>query len=123
MRIEVPMLPPKELSPNARVHWAVKDRARAELHRAVYYCCMEARHKFNSLPIRKAKLDLTFVFAQKRKRDIDNLRASFKAGQDALVNAGLIVDDSSEFLELGAINIEIDKTRSPLTIIELEEGE
>jgi Holliday junction resolvase RusA-like endonuclease len=123
MRIEVPMLPPKELTPNRLSCWGARYRTGQEYHRAVYYSCMEARHKFNSLPIRKAKLDLTFVFAQKRKRDIDNLRASFKAGQDALVNAGLIVDDSSEFLELGAINIEIDKTRAPLTIIELEERE
>ena len=56
-----------------------------------------------------------------RERDEDNLRARFKPGQDALVQAGLIEGDTVEHLVMGKINVEVDRSRAPLTIIELEE--
>ena len=125
MRIEIPQLPPAELSPNARPCWADKYKAGKQYHNAVYYCCVDARNRGYregmSFPIIKARLNLTFVFPEERRRDRDNLLASFKNGLDGIKDSGLILDDDSEHLEIGTVNIEVDPARAPLTIIELEE--
>jgi len=73
-----------------------------------------------SFPFIKARLNLTFVFAEQRRRDRDNCLASFKTGLDAIVDAGLLLDDDAEHLEIGKVDILVDPERAPLTIIELE---
>ena len=116
--INVPMLPPVECSPNWRGHWTRVYKAKQTYRNAVYYYARETMNG-NDVAFEKARLDLTFVFPAKRKRDIDNMIARFKAGQDALVKAGLLPDDSPEYLEMGTITFETDKERAPLTIITL----
>jgi hypothetical protein len=39
-------------------------------------------------------------------RDISNALAAFKAGQDGLVDAGILVDDSARWMELGSVTID-----------------
>ena len=81
-------LPPKELSPNARPHWAAKSRA-AKAHR------MEAR-----VMTPTALLDVAlgvdwsvatvrpmFFHKTRHKRDRDNLSASLKAARDGIADA------------------------------------
>ena len=125
MRIEVPFLPPVEYSPNSRVCWLVKYKAGKVYHDAVYYCCVDARNRAYreglSFPLVKAKLNLTVVFAEMRLRDQDNLLARFKPGLDAVVDAGLLVGDDVEHLEIGRVQAVVDLRQAPLTIIELEE--
>ncbi|MBA7661052.1 hypothetical protein ES703_69064 [subsurface metagenome] len=125
MRIEVPFLPPVEYSPNSRVCWLVKYKAGKVYHDAVYYCCVDARNRGYreglSFPFVKAKLNLTVVFAELRLRDEDNLLARFKPGLDAVVDAGLILNDDVEHLEIGKVGPLVDLRRAPLTVIELEE--
>jgi hypothetical protein len=130
MRIEVPLLPGKELSPNARVLWPDRHQAARIYGDAVFYSCVDVRNRLERLPwrlgfppFRRPRLDLTFVFPEHRERDEDNLRSQFKPGQDAIVRAGLIEGDSTEQIILGKISIEVDKERAPLTIIELQEAE
>ena len=125
IRIEIPCLPPEETSPNWRGHWADKYKAGKQYHHDVFYCCADARNRGYrqglSFPFIKARLSLTFVFPEERRRDRDNLLASFIPGLNAIVDSGLILDDASEYLVIGEINIEVDPARAPLTIIELEE--
>lgn len=125
MRIEVTQLPPVEYSLNWRGHWADKHKAGKVYHGAVFYCCVDARNRGYlegmSFPFIKARLNLTFVFAEQRLRDEDNLRARFKPGQDAIVDAGLLLDDDAEHLQIGNVDILVDPGRAPLTVIELDE--
>jgi len=125
IRIEVPMLPPREYSPNWRGHWSQRLRAGKYYRQAVYYSALEAGNKLTEaggkLPLMWAQLDLTFVFPEERIRDEDNHRARFKPGQDALVTAGLLAGDDPAHLRMGKIAIEVDKARAPLTVIELKE--
>jgi Holliday junction resolvase RusA-like endonuclease len=122
------MLPPSELSPNARCHWVERYRASQDFHNAVYYSCFDAARNPYLTPVspidpyKKARLNLTFVFPQGRRRDKDNLVSMFKPGLDALVKIGLLRDDDSEHLTIGEVKVEVDKERAPLTIIELEEA-
>lgn len=130
MRIEISQLPPVSSSPNWRGHWRQRYEDARMYQASVYYECVDIRNRLERLPWRpgfppfsKARLTLTFVFPNHRTRDKDNLRARFKPGQDALVQAGFIKDDSPQYLVLGDINIVVDRDRAPRTIIELEEGE
>lgn len=129
MRIEVSQLPPAECSPNWRGHWAQRHQASRIYQNAVFYECVDARNKLERVhwqpgfpPFQKPRLDLTFVFPKYRRRDEDNLRARFKPGLDAIVQAGLIEGDSMENLVMGTIKVEVDRDRAPLTIIKLEEA-
>jgi len=126
MRVEIPMLPPVEYSLNWRGHWAERYKAGRDYGNAVYCECVDARNRGYregmAFPIIKARLDLTFVFAEHRRRDRDNLLARFKPGQDAIVNSGLLIDDDSEYLQLGKLDILVDPGRAPLTVIEIEGG-
>ena len=91
----------------------------------MFYACVDARNRAlmegtNYLFI-KAKLNLTFIFPQRRRRDRDNCLARFKPGLDAIVQAGLLLDDDAEHLQIGKVDILVDPARAPLTIIELED--
>jgi len=126
VRIEVHQLPPAELSPNARCPWVDKYRAGEVFAHAVYYSAVDVLNRslvdrLRARPPTKARVNVTFVFAQGRRRDRDNLVGMFKPGLDALVKVGLIQDDDAKHLELGEVKVEVDKGRAPLTIIELEE--
>ncbi len=117
------MLPPRELSPNynRHAHWGHKAKAREELAEVIYYNAVEARNRQNWVPLLKARLTYTFVYAQNRDRDLDNLLAAMKRGQDQLVKARIIVADDWKHLKYGDHQIIVDKSTSPLTIIEIIE--
>lgn len=120
MRIEVSQLPPVEFSLNWRGVWADRYKAGQVYQEAVFYSCVDARNKGNWKPFDKARVNLTFVFAVRRRRDFDNLLARFKPGLDGIVQAGLIVDDDAEHLEIGKVDILVDPERAPLTIIDID---
>ena len=101
LHIEIPGLPPRELSPNARVHWRVKAEFTAWYRQ--FSCTYALQHRFQrrthwDTPSR-AKVDITFVVPDQRRRDKTNLAASFKAGLDGLVDAGIIKDDNHECID------------------------
>jgi len=128
MRIEVTQLPPVSSSPNWRGFWPERHKAGKVYHDAVFYCCVDARNRerFGGMPLplfTKARLNLTFVFPEQRRRDRDNMLSSAKPGIDAIVDAGLLLNDDSEHLQIGRVDILVDPERAPLTIIDLEELE
>lgn len=83
--------PMKDLSPNARVHWAQLAKTKKTYRHA---CWALAAKAGMSLP-RDAKplVALTFVPPDRRPRDRDNLLASLKSGLDGLADA-MGCDDS-----------------------------
>ena len=125
MRIEVTQLPPFSSSPNWRGHWREKYKAGKVYHDAIFYSCIDARNRAlmegMSFPFIKARLNLTFVFAEQRRRDRDNTLSRAKPGIDAIVDAGLLLDDDSEHLEIGRVDILVEPERAPMTILEFEE--
>jgi len=126
MRIEVTQLQPIEYSPNWRGHWVQRHQAGVVYGNAVFYTAVDARNRSARgtrvwQPFKRARLNLTFVFPRRRGWDEDNLRTRFKPGQDALVHAGLLEGDTMDNLVMGKIEVQVDRERAPLTIIELEE--
>ena len=122
MRIEVPFLPPREMSPNWRGHWSVKSPAAAAFRETVRLYCINQRNQVKRwVPFARPVMDLTFIFDVERERDEDNMRTRFKPGLDGLVDAELLVDDNPKRLITGKLDMVVDKDRAPLTIIELTE--
>ena len=78
--------PPKELSPNARVHWAKKSKA-AKAYRL--QCGFMTKAAKIIVPDIEGRLHLwiTFYPPDKRHRDDDNMIASFKSGRDGIADA------------------------------------
>lgn len=100
--IELP-LPPRALHPNARAHHMVRARAAKKYRDTVGWLAIEAMQKagLDRPAWTAATLQLEYVFATPRRRDDDNLNAWFKAGRDALADAGLVANDSA-FVQLPA---------------------
>lgn len=82
--------PPKELSPNARLHWAKKAKA-VKAYRQE--CMVLARNAGLSVtwpgPVH---LWVTFYRPDRRRYDDDGIFSRFKAGRDGLADA-LAIDD------------------------------
>lgn len=110
-------LPPKALSPNARVHWAAKHRAtRAARGRAKIEALRAIGHAASPCwPTASARVT---VYAKTRqRRDRDNLLASCKAYFDGIADAGVLADDSG--LVHQPLRIELDRA-NPRLVIEIE---
>lgn len=68
----------------------------------------------------RAKLTITLVFGQKRRRDTDNLYSRVKGLIDGLVKGGWLQDDSSDMLELvvnAAVSREWNGTKMKLEAV------
>lgn len=84
--------PPKELSPNARLHWAQLARAKKKYREACAWTALSQRA--TRLEADRIHVRLTFYPPTRRAIDLDNCLARFKAGIDGLVDI-LGVDDSN----------------------------
>lgn len=100
-------LPPRELSPNGRVHWAAKSKA-------VKYARLNAMAKSTSSKMRtthvKFPLAEPVICTQEwfmgkgpgyKPRDCDNALASIKSTIDGCVSAGIIKGDNYKDLKFG----------------------
>jgi crossover junction endodeoxyribonuclease RusA len=78
--------PPKELSPNARLHWSKKSKAAALYRNTCHLLTLEAGLR---------EIDwggdihvwIDFYPPDRRQRDDDNMIAAFKSGRDGMAEA------------------------------------
>ena len=112
--------PPRELSPNARVHWSIKSgMAKGYRWAAKIEALLSRPTKPLTAPV---GMSLTFVTSTARLPDVDNLIASIKSGIDGLVDAGVLVDDSPKYLRLtGATVRKREGKEQPCVMIYLRE--
>lgn len=79
--------PPKELSPNARVHFRRKAAAAKMYRNLAHWLAWQAGRDDG------ASLSITFNPPDNRRRDLDNMLASIKSGLDGIASA-IGIDDS-----------------------------
>lgn len=101
---------PKQLRAQNRSHW----KAKADhLKRYRSDVCNAFKAAMGDMRFERATLSMT-LYADLTKmrlangyapKDIGNLIAAFKSGQDGIVDAGLIPDDSAKYLSYGAVKI------------------
>ena len=114
-------LPPKELSPNARVPWYVKSRAiKAYRYEVAIEALRQAPLRWMSPPVEGPGVlppitaDVEFWHATNRKRDEDNLRASLKTLWDGLVDARFLPGDDMSVFRLGKLECYSVKDVQPI---------
>ena len=112
-------LPPRCLSPNARAHYFTRASAVKRYRTLAMWCTVEAMAKAglstNGCHWQQVTVQCTFRFAQRRRRDKDNLLASMKAAFDGIADSGLVVDDSA--MTHLPVEISIDPTRPSQVIV------
>lgn len=119
IEIELPW-PPKELSPNARTHWAKRGKVAKNYRGVCYMLTRQSRIDVNGTP--RILLDLEFIPPDRRRRDDDNMLASFKAGRDGLADA-LDIDDSRFVTQLRVSRETVPGGAVRVRISEFVEGE
>lgn len=113
-------LPPRELSPNARVHWKTRARRTKEYRRCAFLVTCAAGGRKLGWP--RAIAQATFYWPNRCRRDIRNAEHSLKAAYDGLVDAQLILDDSSDVLTHNETKFDLDP-RKPRVEIRLTKKE
>jgi crossover junction endodeoxyribonuclease RusA len=88
MIIDLPW-PPRDLQPNARVHWTRRHRATKAAREWAHWVC----HQLGPIEADQINVTLTFFPPDNRRRDIDNMLAASKALIDGVAQS-LEVDDS-----------------------------
>lgn len=107
--------PPKQLSPNARCHWAVKNKAIKLYRDDCTWLTKAAGLRVDWDGIIHAWI--TFYPPDRRHRDDDNMIAAFKSGRDGVADA-LGIDDkririhpavSDEVVKGGAVKVRLTR--------------
>ena len=115
-------LPWPELSPNSRLHWAVKARAVKSTKDEIGWLAKAAGWTCYHKPMQKARISYEFHLKDNRRRDLDNLLASCKSLVDGLVDVGVLADDDSKHLEIGSVKcIQGTKEQTVISLTEMPE--
>jgi crossover junction endodeoxyribonuclease RusA len=85
--------PHKDLSPNARVHWAHKSGLTKNARHTAWALTAQALRSVKRTAWEAVQVTVAFCPPDKRRRDRDNLIASLKASNDGISDA-LGIDDS-----------------------------
>lgn len=110
------LLPPKELSPNARCHWAKKAKAVKRYRELAHGCTLEALAGRRKPRWKSAEVVIRGYFPTARKPDADNFLAALKAAFDGIVDAGVLVDDNGLFLTIEPLQVDRERPRVELVI-------
>lgn len=128
VRLTLPF-PPKELSPNSRVHWRGKAVFAARYREECGWAGMDAafgKQEGRWYTVRRGEpltppveADVTFVVKDRRRRDEQNFLQMLKPAFDGLVDAGVLVDDNHEVFKVASCSFEIGE---PKVIVVLRSG-
>lgn len=84
--------PPRELHPNARMHWAAKARITKKARQTAAWLAKAAGA--GNLCVERLNVSIQFMAPDKRRRDTDGMISSVKAYLDGIADA-TGVDDSN----------------------------
>ena len=116
--VTIPLLPPKEVSPNYHGTLRAKMSATKVWREAAYYCARQAcPGVFPNYD--KAVVRVTFQVPSKAYiKDDDNAIASCKPALDGCVLAGIVYDDSPEHLRILLVGWDVNKAKDKATILD-----
>lgn len=113
--ITVPM-PSTKLSPNARIHWAVRAKLTRAARKAAYGAALVALASRRPPGWIKAKLEVRAYFATLAFPDPTNFPMSLKAVIDGIADSGIIADDKGLWPERPIFRKDKTNPRVELTI-------
>jgi crossover junction endodeoxyribonuclease RusA len=86
-------LPPKEVHPNYRVHWASKAK-HTKGYRWLAWYAARAQVEPTHIPWERAQTEAVFHYPTAHVRDGDGAASSLKAAWDGIADAGVIANDA-----------------------------
>lgn len=99
MTVTIP-LPLKELSPNARVHWGDRSKAKRKYRQWAGAAALASVRRVGWATVDTIGLKVVLYARDRRSKwDEDNLIASMKAAIDGLADAGVVTNDRGVRLE------------------------
>lgn len=107
------------LTANQRLFWAAK----ADITRTARRLTATLAQNADIPPMAKCEVQLTWYVTDNRRRDTDNLYPTFKVCCDALVDAGVVPDDTPQYMTKAApqiIRVDEGQPHLTLTVTELE---
>lgn len=97
MKVELTLpWPPKELSPNARLHWARVSKVKKAYRDACYYTTLMSLERRKFVGDGPVNVHLEFFKPTRRAMDWDNLIARMKGGLDGVSDALKVNDKHFE---------------------------
>lgn len=107
------------LTANQRLHWARKARLTSDVRSAAYLAFL-AKWADNG-EYGRVEVNLTWFVKDKRRRDVDNIVPTLKALCDGLVDAGIVPDDTPEYMVKRMPEIRFDPTEPAHFLLEVRE--
>lgn len=102
-------LPPDELSPNVRVHWAARAKATKSHRFSAFVALSAAKRAANWHAKRPVEIDIEYRCHAKaqgyKPRDVQNAISSLKAALDGLADAGIVGSDAAYWLRIGRVSL------------------
>ncbi len=102
------------LTSNQRMHWARKAKITAQVRDTAALAC----RRFG--PAERVEVSLSWIVRTKHRRDADNIVPTLKALCDGLVDAGIVPDDTPEYMVKRMPVIEYDPTAQPRMVLHVE---
>jgi hypothetical protein len=110
VRLWIPLLPGKALSPNEHPHWGDVSAARREMRETVGLIASQAKRQWQ-----RGRVGVELVHGRRnvrdgryRPKDITNLISALKPLYDGLVDGQLLPDDTADHLQPGEHRITYD---------------
>jgi Holliday junction resolvase RusA-like endonuclease len=118
MILTIPGIPPGPNELN-RLHFMARANIRSKFRQDAFFVAKEAMNREKWRAPERVSLVFTVVFSQFRRRDPDNLIAAMKPIIDGIVKAGVIEDDSIEYVAGLVMNSRIEPGATPSVIVEV----
>ena len=113
--LTLPHLPPKELSPNRKLHWAVKSPATRTAREETGWI---AKSEYKGETMQKVRVNYLFRTKSRICRDCDTLIRCCKPIIDGLVDAKVFKDDNWECMEIGSARVVLDDREETVITVE-----
>lgn len=118
IEFEIPLVAPSLNQWYAGGHWGSRSKVVNEWHLAIHLLVKQLKIK----PIKKFPVIITSIsyFKTNRRRDSSNYITANKLAEDGLVKAGILPDDSFNFVNESRVMAPVGGCKKEKTIIRIE---
>lgn len=111
-------LPPRQLSPNSRCHWRTRHKHSKKYREECRVACFTelVSRRRGDVDWENARLQATFYYKDRRRRDRDNMAAMLKYSYDGIASA-LGVDDYGFRPQMPEVKVDKDRPRVEIVVI------
>jgi Holliday junction resolvase RusA-like endonuclease len=121
IKLEIPLVPPSLNKWYASSHWRGRQQVAKLWHETIHYLCLE--NKIQPITDYPVIVETQAYFKDKRNRDSSNMITANKLCEDALVKAGILKDDTGDYVIANFVYAPIKGASENKTILIIRKGE